>query len=75
MTALAAREPSPHHRHRGTLKTDAEGKYRFVTNLPGRYGFLNGTARPRHIHVKLSGKGLYSLTTQMYFGVRVGVTF
>jgi protocatechuate 3,4-dioxygenase beta subunit len=54
-------------RHRGRLKTDAEGKYRLVTNLPGQYG---QGLRPRHIHVKLSGQGLYPLTTQIYFLVR-----
>jgi protocatechuate 3,4-dioxygenase beta subunit len=64
---------SPAFRHRGTLTTDAEGRYRFTTNLPGRYGFRDGSARPRHVHVKLSGKGLYDLTTQAYFGVRPGV--
>jgi protocatechuate 3,4-dioxygenase beta subunit len=54
-------------RHRGKVKTDAEGRYRVVTNLPGQYG---QGLRPRHIHVKLSGDRLYPLTTQMYFMVR-----
>jgi protocatechuate 3,4-dioxygenase beta subunit len=54
-------------RHRGKITTDAEGRYRFDTNLPGRYG---QGLRPRHIHVKLSGDRLWTLTTQMYFLVR-----
>jgi protocatechuate 3,4-dioxygenase beta subunit len=60
-------------RHRGKVRTDRDGRYSFKTNLPGRYGFWNGTARPRHIHVKLSGPGLYLLTTQLYFAVRAGI--
>lgn len=54
-------------RHRGRTKTDAKGAYRLDTNLPGQYG---QGLRPRHVHVKLSGEGLWPLTTQMYFLVR-----
>jgi hypothetical protein len=54
-------------RHRGKLKTNDKGEYRLVTNLPGQYG---QGLRPRHIHLKISGEGLWPLTTQMYFQVR-----
>jgi protocatechuate 3,4-dioxygenase beta subunit len=58
---------SKEFRHRGKLRTDANGAYRLVTNLPGQYG---QGLRPRHVHVKLSGEGLWPLTTQMYFLIR-----
>jgi hypothetical protein len=58
---------SPAFRHRGRTRTDAGGGFRVETNLPGRYG---RGLRPRHVHVKLSGEGLYPLTTQAYFLVR-----
>jgi protocatechuate 3,4-dioxygenase beta subunit len=51
---------------RGRLKTDGDGRYRITTIVPGRY--LNGRQyRPSHVHVKLRGKGLRELTTQLYF--------
>ena len=60
---------SKEYRYRGTTTTDAQGRFRLETNLPGQYG--SGRARrPRHVHVKFSGEGLYPLTTQMYFMVR-----
>jgi hypothetical protein len=54
-------------RHRGRTRTDAEGRFRLETNLPGRYG---QGLRPRHVHLKFEGKGLWPLTTQAYFLVR-----
>ena len=59
--------------YRGRFKTDAKGRYSFDTNYPGRYGDPAGRMRPRHIHVKCSGTGLWGLTTQMYFEVRANV--
>lgn len=51
---------------RGHQLTDADGRYRLETIVPGRY--LNGgTLRPRHIHVKVGGAGTEILTTQLYF--------
>jgi protocatechuate 3,4-dioxygenase beta subunit len=41
-------------RLRGTMITDAEGRYGFRTILPGHYP---GTRNPRHIHVHLEGHG------------------
>ncbi len=51
---------------RGTLITDAQGRYSIRTLVPGRY--LNGKRfRPAHIHVKVRAKGHDELTTQLYF--------
>ena len=51
---------------RGRLRTDADGRYRLTTIVPGRY--LNGPQyRPAHIHVKVRSAGFAELTTQLYF--------
>ena len=51
---------------RGRLRTDAEGRYRVSTIVPGRY--LNGPQyRPAHVHVKVRAEGFAGLTTQLYF--------
>lgn len=51
---------------RGRLRTDAEGRYRVSTIVPGRY--LNGPQyRPAHVHVKVRAQGFAPLTTQLYF--------
>ncbi len=47
--------------HRATQVADAEGKYRFETNLPGIY-----PGRPPHLHVKVSAPNYRTLTTQLY---------
>jgi protocatechuate 3,4-dioxygenase beta subunit len=49
-------------RFRGHQFTDAEGRYRLETILPGSY-----PGRTRHIHVKLQARGGRVLTTQIYF--------
>jgi protocatechuate 3,4-dioxygenase beta subunit len=49
-------------RLRGYQRTDAEGRYRLDTVLPGRY-----ENRTRHIHVKVRPRGGEALTTQLYF--------
>ena len=49
-------------RLRGHQFTDAEGRYRLETVLPGIY-----PGRARHIHVKAQAAGRPPLTTQMYF--------
>jgi catechol 1,2-dioxygenase len=54
-------------RLRGKIKTDATGRYRVETILPGRYGDSAGI-RPAHLHVSfLSPGGNVILTTQLYF--------
>ena len=51
---------------RGTIATDAHGRFTLRTIIPGRY--LNGRRfRPAHIHVKVRAKGHSELTTQLYF--------
>jgi protocatechuate 3,4-dioxygenase beta subunit len=48
---------------RGHTFTDADGRYRFETILPGLY-----PGRTRHLHVKVRGPGQTAvLTTQLYF--------
>ena len=49
-------------RFRGHQFTDAEGRYRLETILPGAY-----SGRTRHIHVKVQAPGGPILTTQIYF--------
>jgi protocatechuate 3,4-dioxygenase beta subunit len=52
--------------HRGTLVTDARGRWQLKTIVPGRY--LNGRRlRPMHVHVKARARGHAELTTQLYF--------
>jgi protocatechuate 3,4-dioxygenase beta subunit len=49
-------------RLRGHQYTDAAGRYRFETIVPGNYG-----PRTRHYHVKVGAPGQPVLTTQLYF--------
>ncbi|MBR1188170.1 intradiol ring-cleavage dioxygenase [Bradyrhizobium sp. AUGA SZCCT0160] len=49
-------------RLRGHQFTDAEGRYRLRSVVPGVY-----PGRTRHIHVKLQPRGGRVLTTQLYF--------
>lgn len=54
----------------GRCLTDEEGRYRFVTVLPGAYPWRNhpNAWRPRHIHFSLFGRAFTErLVTQMYF--------
>jgi catechol 1,2-dioxygenase len=55
------------YRLRGKILTDATGRYRLETILPGRYGDSEGI-RPAHLHVRiLTPGGNILLTTQLYF--------
>jgi catechol 1,2-dioxygenase len=47
---------------RGQVRTDAGGRYSFITIFPPPYG-----SRPRHIHIKVRATGQQELTTQLYF--------
>ena len=49
-------------RLRGHQFTDAEGRYRLRSIVPGVY-----PGRTRHIHVKVQPRGARVLTTQLYF--------
>lgn len=50
---------------RGRVRSDAEGRYQFLTLKPGAYG--NGFVRTPHIHVRVQAEGLRQMTTQLYF--------
>jgi protocatechuate 3,4-dioxygenase beta subunit len=47
--------------HRATQVADAEGGYRYETDVPGRY-----PGRPPHVHVRVSAPGHRVLVTQVY---------
>jgi protocatechuate 3,4-dioxygenase beta subunit len=54
----------------GHAMTDGDGRYRFLTIMPGRYPFKNhyNAWRPAHVHFSLLGPNfLTRLVTQMYF--------
>ncbi len=54
----------------GRCRTDAEGRYRFVTIRPGAYPWRNhpNAWRPAHLHFALFGRHFADrLVTQMYF--------
>jgi len=55
------------YRYRGHQFTDAQGRYRLVTNVPAEY-----PGRARHIHVKVQAPGRRVLTTQLYFPGEAG---
>jgi protocatechuate 3,4-dioxygenase beta subunit len=50
------------HRLRGHQYSDAEGRFKLRTIVPGNY-----VGRTRHIHVKVQAPGGRILTTQLYF--------
>jgi len=47
------------------FQTDANGKFRITTLLPGRYD--DGGYRPAHIHFNITAEGYPKLVTQLYF--------
>ncbi len=47
--------------------TDREGRYRFVTIVPGSYAAMGDWVRPPHIHYKVHAPFNPTVTTQMYF--------
>jgi protocatechuate 3,4-dioxygenase beta subunit len=49
-------------RYRGHQYSDAEGRYRLESIVPGEY-----PGRTRHVHVKVQAAGRRMLTTQLYF--------
>ena len=51
---------------RGIVNSDSNGKYEFLTIVPGTY--LNGDKnRPSHIHFKITASDHEELVTQLYF--------
>jgi len=57
----------PNFQYWAQMKTDAEGRYRYVTIKPAAYTAMGEWVRPPHIHYKVSRRGYRELTTQMYF--------
>jgi protocatechuate 3,4-dioxygenase beta subunit len=51
---------------RGHQVTDAKGRFRFETLMPGSYGNSSFRRTP-HLHVKVQGPSTPLLTTQLYF--------
>ena len=49
------------------LIADRDGRYRFVTIIPGAYPASGDWVRPPHIHYKVRAPSGRSITTQMYF--------
>ena len=49
------------------LNTDKDGKYRFLTIIPGSYPAMADWIRPPHIHFKVRAPFNPPVTTQMYF--------
>jgi len=58
----AGRYDNQGYRLRGHQFTDADGRFRLETVVPGRY-----PGRTRHIHVKVQAPNRPVLTTQLYF--------
>lgn len=61
-TLVGGGKPDPDCLLRASVKADAEGRYRFLTILPGEY-----PGRPRHIHYRVSHPDFLPLVTQLYF--------
>lgn len=53
---------------RAALRTDADGRYRYLTIVPSEY-----PGRPRHIHYRVSHPEHATLVTQLYFGRERGI--
>jgi protocatechuate 3,4-dioxygenase beta subunit len=47
--------------HRATQTSDREGRFRYVTDMPGKY-----PGRPPHLHIKVTAPGHKQLVTQIY---------
>jgi len=53
-------------KHRASFLTDENGRYSFLTIIPGKY--LNGQLyRPSHIHYRVTEKNSRELISQIYF--------
>ena len=53
----------------GRTFTDLQGRYRFLTVMPGTYAAENGTLRCPHINVMVLGSGIMRrLVTTVFFG-------
>ena len=52
---------------RGRMRSEADGRYRFDSIVPGRYPLFWPLTRPRHIHLIVTHPLYETLTTQIYF--------
>ncbi len=57
----------PNFQYWGQAVTNAEGRYRFKTVIPGAYPASEDWMRPPHIHFKVHKRGYHELTSQLYF--------
>ncbi len=63
----AERPLDPNFQGYARIATDRDGRYRFLTVIPGSYPAMGEWVRPPHIHFKVSAPFNPSVTTQMYF--------
>ena len=64
---LTERPLDPNFQGYARIATDKEGRYRFLTIIPGSYPAIGDWVRPPHIHFKVHAPFNPSVTTQMYF--------
>ncbi|XP_066264216.1 chlorocatechol 1,2-dioxygenase-like [Branchiostoma lanceolatum] len=57
---------------RAKVRTDARGRFSFLTVRPGKYGSGWWRARPVHVHFRVTAPGRRPLVTQMYFSDSLG---
>lgn len=55
------------YNYRGIGFSDAQGTYRFTTQMPVPYDAGGGMYRPAHFHLMMSAPGYQTLVTQLYF--------
>jgi protocatechuate 3,4-dioxygenase beta subunit len=63
----ADRPLDPNFQGYARIVADKEGRYRFLTIIPGSYPAIGDWVRPRHIHFKVHAPFNPLVTTQMYF--------
>ena len=64
---LTERPLDPNFQGYARVATDKDGRYRFLTIIPGSYPAIGDWVRPPHIHFKVHAPFNPSVTTQMYF--------
>ena len=63
----AERPLDPNFQGYARILTDKDGRYRFMSIVPGSYPGMGDWVRPPHIHFKVHAPFNPSVTTQMYF--------
>ena len=64
---LTDRPLDPNFQGYARIATDKDGRYRFLTVVPGSYPAIGDWVRPPHIHFKAHAPFNPTVTTQMYF--------